>query len=160
MRVLAIDPGLKTGVCLFDADKGEVVLFKIIPHGLTGVASWWNGFGKLYNRPGYDSRLTYDVLVIESFELEEGTHGIDLTPVGIIDWFKTLDIPIVWQRRNQRGKGKLITPAVLKRAGLYPKRGELKEGHQVAALQHALRYLVSIRHRGVIELLHPREEAA
>jgi len=64
----------------------------------------------------------------------------------------------VWQRRNQRGKDKLISVSVLKRAGLYPKRGELKEGHQVAALQHALRYLVSIRHLPTIRLLHPPQE--
>jgi len=151
MRVLAIDPGAKTGVCLFDADKGEVTLFRIIPNGLAGFKEWWFNMGASLN---YHKA---DALVVESFELEEGTHGVDLTPVGIIGYLKTLAIPIVWQRRMERGKDRLITPAVLKRAGLYPKRGELKEGHQVAALQHALAYLVRIRHHKTIELLHPKE---
>jgi hypothetical protein len=97
------------------------------------------------------------VLVVESFEAEEGTHGINYEPLEIIGYLESLGVPIEWQRRNQRGKSKLISTAVLKRAGLYPKRGELKEGHQVAALQHALAYLVKIRHRETIELLHPKE---
>lgn len=152
MRVLALDPGLKTGVCLYDADAKKIILSLIIPNGLTGLWNWWDAVGH-----GYAAGC--DVLVVESFEAEEGTHGIDYTPIEIIGWLKGLDIPIQWQRRNQRGKGKLITPAVLKRAGLYPKRGELKEGHQVSALQHALAYLVKIRHRPTIELLHPKEES-
>ena len=147
LRVLAIDPGKATGVCLFNADILKLEDSAIIEGGLVGIQDYFE-----YGDPHYD------VLVVESFELEEGTHGVDLTPVGIIDWFKTLGIPIVWQRRMQRGKDKLITPAVLKRAGLYPPRGELKEGHQVAALQHALAYLVRQRHMKTIALLHPKEK--
>jgi hypothetical protein len=147
VRVLAIDPGLKTGVALFNAETLKLEDSAIIDRGLPGIQEYFE-LGDPH----------YDVLVVESFELEEGSHGIDLTPVGIIDWFKTLGIPIVWQRRNQRGKGKLISVPVLKRAGLYPKRGELKEGHQVAALQHALNYLVRQRHLPTIRLLHPPQE--
>jgi len=150
VRVLAIDPGAKTGVCLFYADTSYIALSDIIPYGREGFQDWWEAGG---------STLGYDVLVVESFEAEEGTHGIDYTPIEIIGYLESLNIPIQWQRRNQRGKGKLISVAVLKRAGLYPKRGELKEGHQVAALQHALAYLVKIRHRETIELLHPKEES-
>ena len=146
MRVLAIDPGLKTGVSLYNAETQKLEDSAIIDGGLAGIQEYFD-LGDPY----------YDVLVVESFELEEGTHGVDLTPVEIIGWLKGLGVPIKWQRRNQRGKGKLISIAVLKRAGLYPKRGELKEGHQVAALQHALAYLVKIRHRPTIELLHPKE---
>lgn len=148
MRVLAIDPGLKSGVCLFNAETQQIDLSLIIPGGLTGFRDWILAL----HVPDYD------VLVCESFELEEGTHGIDAaSPLEIIGYLKSLDIPIVWQRRMQRGKDKLITPAVLKRAGLYPARGELKEGHQVAALQHALAFLVRQRHLPTIELLHPKE---
>jgi hypothetical protein len=148
VRVLALDPGQKTGVCLYDADAQKIELSAIVPDGLEGFHAAWEA-----------SYLIYDVLVVESFEAEEGTHGIDYEPLEIIGYLKGLGIPIEWQRRNQRGKSKLISTAVLKRAGLYPKRGELKEGHQVAALQHALAYLVKIRHRETIELLHPKEES-
>jgi len=150
MRVLAIDPGLKSGVSLFNADTQKIVYSGIISGGLQGFRKWWDAYAPLL--------MEYDVLVVESFELEEGSHGIDYeSPLAIIHWLESLNIPIVFQRRMQRGKDKLTTPAVLKRAGLYPKRGELKEGHQVAALQHALSYLVRQRHLGVIELLHPKE---
>jgi hypothetical protein len=148
MRILWLDPGVKTGVCLFNADTLKVELFKIIPNGLTGFQEWVE-FGEVPE---------HDVLGCESFELEEGTHGVDLTPVEIIAYLKSLGMPIVWQRRNQRGKNKLISITVLKRAGLYPKRGELKEGHQVAALQHLLAYLVRQRHLPTIRLLHPPQE--
>lgn len=148
MRVLAIDPGAKTGVCYYNTARPIEPVLDIIPGGLKGLQEWW----KLM-----EGWATHEALVVESFEQEEGTHGIDLTPVEIIGWFKSLGIPIVWQRRMERGKNKLIRPAVLKRAGLYPKRGELREGHQVAALQHALAYLVKIRHQPTIALLHPKE---
>lgn len=151
MRVLAIDPGAKTGVSLIDTEGHRLILSLIIPNGLTGLWNWWDAVG-------YSYAASCDTIICETFEAEEGTHGIDLTPVEIIGWLKGLGVPIQWQRRNQRGKTKLISTAVLKRAGLYPKSGELKEGHQVAALQHALAYLVKIRHRPTIELLHPREE--
>ena len=152
MRVLWLDPGVKTGLALYDTETKFLVL-QIIPDGLAGLRNYWQWHTEL------ESAVRSGDLVLgcETFEAEEGTHGLDLTPVEIIGWLKGLGVPIHWQRRNQRGKGKLITPAVLKRAGLYPKRGELKEGHQVAALQHALAYLVKIRHRPTIELLHPKE---
>lgn len=150
MLVLAIDPGLKTGIACVDTDNLLEPFLRIIPNGLTGFQEWVE-FGDF---PPTDA----DVLVCESFEMEEGTHGVDLTPVEIIGYLKGLGMDVVWQRRNQRGKDKLISVPVLKRAGLYPKRGELKEGHQVAALQHALRYLVGIRNLKVIRLLHPPQE--
>ncbi len=150
MRVLAIDPGLKSGVCLYDADSEIVRVSLIISNGLQGLMDFWNAHVRY---------MDYDVLVVETFEAEEGTHGIDLTPVEIIGWLKSLNIPIVWQRRMQRGKNSVASVAVLKRAGLYPKRGELKEGHQVSALQHALSYLIKQRHLGTIRLLHPPEES-
>jgi hypothetical protein len=148
-RILAIDPGAKTGVCLYDGDAEVIRVSLIIPNGLQGIKDFWAASVRY---------LEYDVLVVESFELEEGSHGIDYeSPLQIIHWLESLNIPIVFQRRMQRGKDKLITPAVLKRAGLYPKRGELKEGHQVAALQHALAFLVRQRHLPTIALLHPKE---
>jgi hypothetical protein len=158
VKVLWIDPGLKTGVCLYDAEAQEIRVSKIIPNGLAGFRQWWETFGSRYNQPGYDSSLAYDVLGCESFELEEGTHGIDYeNPLAIIHYLESLGIEIEWQRRMQRGKNTVARVEVLKRAGLYPKRGELKEGHQVAALQHLLAYLMKIGHRKTIELLHPKD---
>lgn len=150
MRVLAIDPGAKTGIACVDTENLRQPFLEIVPDGLEGFRLWW--MESFWH--------SMDVIVCESFELEEGTHGIDLTPKEIIGYLKGLGIDILWQRRNQRGKGKLISVPVLKRAGLYPPRGQVKEGHQIAALQHALHYLVSIRDTNTIKLLHPREEIA
>jgi hypothetical protein len=141
---------LKTGIALFDAEAQEVILFRIIPNGLAGFKDWWHTSGQYFR---------VDVLGCESFELEEGSHGIEYeAPLSIIHWLKELGRGIVWQRRMQRGKNTTASVPVLKRAGLYPKRGELKEGHQVAALQHALSYLIRVRHLPTIELLHPKED--
>jgi hypothetical protein len=150
VRVLAVDPGAKSGVCLFDADAQKVDHFTIVPFGLEGFKAFWEA-------AKYSGR--YDVLIIESFELEEGSHGIDYeSPLQIIHWLESLNIPIVFQRRMQRGKDRLITDAVLKRAGLYPPRGQVKEKHQVEALRHALAFLVRQRHLPTLKLLHPPEE--
>lgn len=160
MRILWLDPGEKTGVCHLDTDDFHVK-FAIIPGGLKGLQEWYADV----NRANRFAGMHLDVLGCESFELEEGTHGIDYeSPLAIIHWLQEGGMadnyfkPIVWQRRMQRGKNTVASVEVLKRAGLYPKRGELKEGHQVAALQHLLAYLMKIRHRKTIELLHPKEE--
>lgn len=155
VRVLAVDPGAKTGIALFDADTRFLVL-DILPNGLAGFQRWWQFHIELMGAIQAD-RLT---LVVESFELEEGSHGIDYeSPLQIIHWLESLDIPIVFQRRMQRGKDKLITDTVLKRAGLYPPRGQVKEKHQIEALRHALAFLVRQRHLPTIALLHPKEES-
>lgn len=153
MKILWLDPGLATGVCLFNSDTLKIEYSHIVEGGQPGFIQWYRSIGQ---------GLAQDCEVVgcESFELEEGTHGVDLTPVEIISWLKPIGVVDVWQRRNQRGKAKLISVAVLKRAGLYPARGELGGGHQVAALQHLLAYLIRQRHRPTIQLLHPKEQAA
>lgn len=148
-----LDPGAKTGVALFNSDTLKIEHSEIVAGGLLGFIGWWRSVG-------HSLAIQCEVVGCESFEMEEGTHGVDLTPVEIIAWLKPIGVVDVWQRRNQRGKGKLLTPAVLKRAGLYPPRGEVKEGHQIAALQHLLAYLVRQRHLPTIKLLHPPEETA
>jgi hypothetical protein len=157
VRILWLDPGAKTGVCLLDTEHFEDIHLEIIPDGLKGLQAWYEKTRRL-------SGLHLDVIGCESFELEEGTHGIDYeSPLAIIHWLQEGGMsdnyfaPIVWQRRMQRGNNTVASVAVLKRAGLYPKRGELKEGHQVAALQHLLSYLMRTGHLKTIELLHPRE---
>jgi hypothetical protein len=145
-----LDPGMKTGVALFNSGTLKIEHSEIVPGGQPGFIQWWR-------LVGHSLALDCEVVGCESFELEEGTHGVDLTPIAIIEWLRPIGVVDVWQRRNERGKGKLITPAVLKRAGLYPARGELKEGHQIAALQHALAYLIRKRHLPTIQLLHPKE---
>lgn len=150
-RVMWIDPGQGSGVAVFDASTLKVEHLEIVYGGLKGFVGWWRSVG-------HSLAINCDVIGCESFELEEGTHGVVLTPVEIISWLKPIGVVDVWQRRNQRGKDKLLTDAVLKRAGLYPARGEVGDKHQVEALRHALNYLIRKRHLGTIKLVHPQEE--
>lgn len=157
MRVLAIDPGLATGIAFFDSETGQTEL-KIVEGGLEGFKKWYiEDTNRL-------SGTHLDAVVVESFELEENSHGIDYeSPLQIIHWIKEDGFPnyyrgpIVWQRRMERGKNKICSDAVLKRAGLYPKRGAVGAKHQVEALRHALTYLIQKKDRKVIELLHPKD---
>lgn len=147
-RVLAIDPGLASGIALFDSEWGDTDGLLIVEGGLKGFQDYWESFGY---------KITRDVLVVESFELEQSEHTVDTTPVKIIGYLESLNIPIVWQRRMERGKNKICSDAVLKRAGLYPKRGEVGAKHQVEALRHALTFLIQKKDRKTIELLHPKD---
>lgn len=149
MRVLAIDPGVQTGIALFDSKLVEVTLLHIVEGGLQGFQNWWQSNTTFF---------PHDVLVVESFELEQSEHTVDTTPVEVIGYLKSLGIPIVWQRRMERGKNKLCSDAVLKRAGLYPPRGSVGAKHQVEALRHCLSYLIQQKDRKTLELLHPRED--
>ena len=145
MRVLGLDPGGKTGVCLYDTENPLEPFFLEVEGGVRGFSAWWKG-----------QRLSEGAqLVCESFRLDDRTKQPDLSPVEIIGFLKAEGIPITYQMPS---KGKLkVTNAILKRAGIYPKRGQVKGGHVVDAERHALEYLVTKRHRPTIELLWPKE---
>lgn len=143
MKVLGIDPGGKTGVCLYDTDNPLDPFFLEVEGGVRGFGDWWA------HRPAAD------VTVCESFRLDDRTKQPDLTPVEIIGYLKKLRVPVTYQT-PAKGKQK-VTNAVLKRAGIYPKRGQVKGGHVVDAERHALEYLVTKRHLPTIELLWPKE---
>lgn len=159
--VLGIDPGGTTGIVLlempYDA-PAQVKFLGEVPEGLDGFLNWWDD-----SLRGYE----HDQVVCESFELDGRTPKPDLTPKEIIGALKVLCRPprhkettrrLVFQT-NTQGKH-LMTNEVLKRAGYYPKRGEVKGGHSTDALRHALTYVVkTLKHKPTIELLFPKEES-
>lgn len=145
MIVLGIDPGKVTGVCLYDTDAPKSRQLWNVEGGVEGLADWWCA-----------AKPVFDELVIERFTLREGVHGVDLDPVEVIGWIKgAIFTKPVWQ--NPADAKSLITNEKLKRAGLYPPRGEVGPGHSIDALRHVLTYLIGIRHRPTIELLHPKD---
>lgn len=159
--VLGIDPGLTTGVALLeipDNAPARADLLDEISGGTEGFLTWWSG-----SLRGYE----HDQVVCESFALDGRTPKPDLTPVEIIGALKVLCLPPSHKETHRRlrfqtnTQGKhLMTNEVLKRAGYYPKRWEVKGGHSTDALRHALTYVVkTLKHRPTIELLFPKEES-
>lgn len=130
-------------MCLYDTDNPLDPFFLEVEGGTEGFSAWWT------------DRPAADVTVCESFRLDDRTKQPDLTPVEIIGFLKAQRVPITYQP-PAKGKQK-VTNAILKRAGIYPKRGQVKGGHVVDAERHALEYLVTRRHLPTIELLWPKE---
>jgi hypothetical protein len=153
--ITAVDPGGTTGVCLYGTDKPLEPELLELPNGVMGVSDWWRN----------DRPLCADAIVMESFRLDGRTEKPDLSPVEIIGWAKVkfsaqkFGGQYIYFQTPAQAKS-IITNDVLKRAGLYPKRGNVKGGHGIDALRHALYYLaVTVKHRETIELLWPKEEA-
>lgn len=137
-------------MCLYDTDNPLDPFFLEVEGGTEGFSAWWADMAS----DGWEP-LTEAHVVCESFRLDDRTKQPDLTPVEIIGFLKGTGVPITYQP-PAKGKHK-ITNAVLKRAGIYPKRGQVKGGHVVDAERHALEYLVTKRHLPTIELLWPKE---
>lgn len=151
-RVVGIDPGQTTGVChLYVPDDGpaEILEMEEYEGGVIGLS-----------RKLWLHTLNADTIVCEAFNLDGRTPKPDLAPVEIIGWLKVWggDRHVIFQT-NTQGKH-LMTNEVLKRAGYYPKRGEVRGGHGVDSMRHALNYVVkTLKHRPTSEKLFPKEEA-
>lgn len=153
MIVLGIDPGGTTGTCIYDTESPLEPILEEVGGGVEGFVEWSDRQEKTYPL----GALRHET-VCESFRLDGRTEKPDLSPVEIIGFLKGTFEGVHFQTPTQAKS--LITNDVLKRAGLYPKRGQVKGGHGLDALRHALYYLtVTVKHRETIELLFPKEEA-
>lgn len=143
--ILGIDPGGTTGVATYDLNSQEVS-FQEVEGGTYGFTDWWH-FGRPYASAGW--------IVCESFRLDDRTAKPDLTPVEIIGYLKGSARVTKFQTPGQAKA--LITNAVLKRAGLYPPRGQVRGGHSTDAARHALYYAVTeLKDTETIERLWPK----
>jgi len=149
MKILAIDPGVKTGVAQYNTDFPHLPYLEIVEGGLQGFQSWWE--------KNIDSGfISYDKLVVEDFTNREGVHGVDWTPLEIIHWLQATEQIDALQQPSFRKPGDMLSDKALKRANLYPRRGTVGDKHQVEALRHALAYLIAQRHIPTIALISPR----
>jgi hypothetical protein len=156
VKVLGVDPGGTTGVCLLEVADGapaEIVFRDEVAGGIDGFCSWWAIFA--------------DHVVCESFYEDDRTEKPDLVALEIIGALKAYQYEtgriagwnLSFQLNSQRGKGKLLTDAVLKRSGYYPPRGQVRGGHSTDATRHALVYVTKkLRHRPTIEKIWPKED--
>lgn len=105
MRILAIDPGVRSGVALLDVpnDKTPVLLMHDeVYGGLSGFHEWWQ------------RRPDYDVLVVEDYIVRRGVPG-NVEPLRIIGYLH----PYAPVLQAPAGRKQAVSDDVLKRLGMY-----------------------------------------
>lgn len=134
--ILGIDPGNRTGVCLIRStsrtDAPVLVWHDEVYGGSDGFREWWHE--KL-------ARPDVDLIVCEDFILREGVHGIDLSPVEVIEALRGLarDAGVKVLYSPPGGRLKRVPDRVMKRMNMYL-AGE-KNRNAREAVRHALAYL-------------------
>lgn len=140
-RILGIDPGGTTGLCLVsvdDTNEPELIWQKQIPNSLKGFLDFH-----------WDELLDtdFDMIVCESFTLREGVHGADLSPVYIIGALEALypTMKTIYQEPKLKP---LCDDTRLKSMGFHtPGRG-----HANDAVRHVMVYLRNTRHMPTLKL--------
>lgn len=150
---IGIDPGEKTGVALLDDSNGHVE-YEEVPGGYDGFIVWAldTGWWDLLDAPD-------TVIVFEKFTLRNNDFVANTTPLEIMGAMKLLirqyGWDVIWCTPAQHKT--LITDAAIKRAGLYPPRGQVKGGHVVDGMRLICWYKVAkLRDREFSEKLFPK----
>lgn len=145
--ILGIDPGLATGMAIYDAERQEVVHMEQSEKGVLG-------FAEAFDRLTY----AYDPLhiVLERFDLRPGNKFLpDLSPVECIGWVKGEGHKVDYATPAQHKslvKDKTLNPLM--------KSGNFKvgAGHSRDALRIAVWFAAKrLNHRPTLELLKPKE---
>lgn len=160
MKLVAIDPGMATGVFVGEYDETTPLLrtgFIQIPGGLPAFSDWF-----IENLTYYDS-AKWDVLVCEKFAPRPMARTLkldELEPIRIEGWL--YEYSPEWQRPGAmvlkdgatQAERKRNSDDVLRRNGwwLTGKDVGLKDANDAnAAAKHALAYMRSIGHAPSIE---------
>ena len=139
--MLSLDPGGTTGVAIIEYGTQSYELVKTlqIRNGLQGFLDFhWDEL----------EDWDFDEIVCESFDLREGVHGADLTPVYIIGALEALYPKalnkIIYQKPSQKS---LCGDDRLRKLGLHtPSRP-----HANDAVRHGIIYLRNSKHPGVLK---------
>lgn len=161
---VGIDPGEKTGVgVLLDKSESDesVAEFIEVPGGVDGFIEWLyspveDGEGDLH----IDVLANATYLIVEKFTLRNQDFVANTTPLEIMGALKLLAYQQGWEIQwctPAQHKG-LIKDANIKRAGLYPPRGEVKGGHSTDGMRLICWFKVAkLRDRAFSELLFPKK---
>lgn len=153
VAVIGIDPGDKTGLTILP-DEGKPTFYEI-HGGYTGFVDWWE---KEWKWQCFD-RLSAFHIIYEQFDLRNNDFVADITPkeiIGMLKYWARLHAVTLWKATPAAHKG-LITNEALKRAGLYPPRGEVKEGHSTDGVRLASYHRIHhLRDREFSERLFPK----
>lgn len=142
MKVLAVDPGMKTGIAYYEDgqfDSAQANTYEDAVDMLTSMV--WE------HKP--------DVLICEGFDIDRNTHKKDATAypqtMDLIGACRLLayqyDIPFLRQSRTCKAFG---TNEKLRTLGWWKKNSE---GHDHDAARHVLHYLVTQRHIPILQSL-------
>lgn len=157
VAILGIDPGDKTGVAIIREGVlgGEKLEFFEVHGGYTGFVDWWENN---WSRYAFDRPREYHI-IYEQFDLRNNDFVADITPkeiIGMLRYWARLHDVTLWKATPAAHKG-LITNEALKRAGLYPPRGEVKEGHSTDGMRLAAYHRIHhLRDREFSERLFPK----
>ena len=139
--MLSLDPGGTTGVAIIEYGTESYELIKTlqIRNGLQGFLDFhWDEL----------EDWEFDQIVCESFDLREGVHGVDLSPVYIIGaleaLYPTAVNKIIYQKPSQKA---LCGDDRLRKLGLY----ESGRPHANDAVRHGIIYLRNNKHAAILK---------
>lgn len=130
MRILAVDPGVRSGVALLDVPNTKppvLMSHEDISGGLSGFHEWW------------DLRPSYDVLVVEDYIPRRGVPG-NQEPQRIIGYL----YPYTPVLQAPAGRKQAVSDDVLKRLGLYLPGEPNRNARE--AVRHGIWWLKKQRH--------------
>lgn len=153
VTVIGIDPGDKTGLTILP-DEGEPTFYEI-HGGYEGFVIWWE---ENWRNRGWEE-LRHFHIIYEQFDLRNNDFVADITPkeiIGMLRYWARINGVTLWRVTPAAHKG-LITNSALHRAGLYPPRGEVKEGHSTDGMRLAAYHRIHhLRDREFSERLFPK----
>lgn len=155
--VVAVDPGVTTGVCVMLFEENEVDLLET--HQFVDPNGVWREIQELAH--GYDTGIHKVVIVVEQFDKRPGVVNPDFTPKYVCRDIENNihDFEIAWQIPSQAmtlvRPGSKRGPDQLKRFGWY----KTSSVHSNDATRHAIVYGVeTLRHMPLILKGWPKPE--
>lgn len=146
---LSVDPGRRSGVSLCHYHEGTPLTLLAswdVPFGVRGFFDWYRE-----NEPA-----VLEFIVYESFDLREGKHGVDLTPVEVIGALKVLAMELDIPLHDQPPAGRLqaVSNDVLRKFDMYlPGKAHRNE---LESNRHAVWWMKKAKHRPTLEKGWPR----
>lgn len=145
---LSVDPGRRTGISLCHYSKGTPLTLLAswdVPFGVPGFFDWYR-----------TEEPIVQFIVYESFDLREGKHGVDLTPVEVIGALKILALELEIPLHDQPPAGRLqaVSDDVLRKFDMYqPGKAHRNERE---SNRHAVWWMKKQKHLPTLEKGWPR----
>lgn len=152
--IIGVDPGLATGIALYDLETCSVVWTKETPNGIYGFKDAYRHIPEVYNAP----------VICEGFTLRSSNKfTADLSGVEIIGWLKGEDhcrifpepsqhMTVTRLRKKKDDYAKSQITHMMKTAGFLIGEGHTRMGLSVAVWYAAMR----MKHIPTLELLKAR----
>ena len=162
MRILGIDPGLATGMAVYDTDTLSFVRMDETPKGVHGFKPAFKALNG-----GLISPLGITNIACEKFTLRSSNKfTADLSGVEIIGWMKgeglwsnvnpepIQHMTLTKLRKNKDDYAKSVITAMMKEAGFKIGAGHTRMAGSVAVWYAAM----VLKHKPTLELLSGREK--